>query len=222
MYRNVWKVLHSWAVKCSNTTTEWLLPQDEQHRAIEHDWEGLIVSAISRQYTKLVVITINNDHAKLVKLFWSTNVRSWCSSNWSFMLSKTWYRRQSSANSLQRVSGWTMSGRSLIWSRKSRGPSTVPWGTPDKTSASSLLSPSTMTDCLRPVRKAEIQRWTSPVMPNCSILPRSLLWDTVSKGFEKSKMATSICLALSLSLRMSWVVGRSWVSHECLLNCWYW
>ena len=71
-----------------------------------------------------------------------------------------------SAYSLQRLSGWIMSGRSLMWSRKGRGQGTVPWGTPDKTSASSLLSQSTRT-----VRKAEIQWWMLPVMPNCSIFP---------------------------------------------------
>ena len=45
---------------------------------------------------------------------------------------------------------------SLIYTRKSKGPRTVPCGTPDVTDAGREDSPSTNIDCFLEVRKEEI------------------------------------------------------------------
>ena len=58
--------------------------------------------------------------------------RSSWSAMWSWMVRITLYSRQSSANS--RTHEETLSGRSLICTRNKIGPSTVPWGTPERTS----------------------------------------------------------------------------------------
>ena len=64
--------------------------------------------------------------------------------------------RQSSANSL--ASDSVDSGRSLMNSKKSKGPSTVPCGTQDSTSAVVDLWPSSCTSCVRWLRKSWIHK----------------------------------------------------------------
>ena len=64
--------------------------------------------------------------------------------------------RQSSANSL--ASDSVDSGRSLINSKKSKGPITVPCGTPDSTSEVVDLWPSSCTSCVRWLRKSWIHK----------------------------------------------------------------
>ena len=73
------------------------------------------------------------------------------------------YKRQSPANSL--TCEVTTDGMSLIWSKNKIGPSTVPCGTPDNTSSSWDLNPSTTTPWTRSTRKASVQRRMGPFMP---------------------------------------------------------
>ena len=69
---------------------------------------------------------------------------------WSLLLLISLYKRQSSANSL--TDDLTAFGRSFMWHRKSIGPSTVPWGTPESTVASSEYSPSNASHIFLSVR----------------------------------------------------------------------
>ena len=108
--------------------------------------------------------------------------------------------------------------------RKSNGPSTVPWGTPERTGAEFDSSPSTTTDMCLPVRKARVQELTGPVTPQEANLPRSRSWGTVSKARLKSSIPTSTCVRLSKDLKRSLRVIRSCVSQEWPLRnpCWAW
>ena len=63
----------------------------------------------------------------------------------------------SSAKSLVEVIGEMDSGRSFMYSRKSRGPRTVPCGTPEETVTGSEEVPSSSTRWVLRVRKAVIQ-----------------------------------------------------------------
>ena len=71
--------------------------------------------------------------------------RSACRASWSARLCTGRYMKQSSANNLT----WevTTLGRTFMWIKNSKGPGTVPWGTPDKTLACVEYFPSTSTDC---------------------------------------------------------------------------
>ena len=108
--------------------------------------------------------------------------------------------------------------------RKNNGPSTVPWGTPERTGAKSDSSPSTTTDICLSVRKAHIQELTGPVTPQEANLPRSHSCGTVSKARLKSSVPTSTCVCLSKDLKRSLRVIRSCVSQEWPLRnpCWAW
>ena len=108
--------------------------------------------------------------------------------------------------------------------RKSNGPSTVPWGTPERTGAESDSSPSTTTDICLPVRKACIQELTGPVTPEEANLPRSCTWETVSKAWLKSSIPTSTCMRLSKDLKRSLKIIRSCISQEGPLRnpSWAW
>ena len=61
------------------------------------------------------------------------------------------YRGASSAK--RRISDVTVSGRSLINTRKRRGPRTIPCESPDMTLDVLLAFPSRMTCCVWPIRK---------------------------------------------------------------------
>ena len=74
------------------------------------------------------------------------------------------YRRQSSAK--RRESEWlTASGRSLMKAKKSKGPNTVPCGTPEITSAWEDLHPSNSTRCFLWPRKDSIHCSVCPLTP---------------------------------------------------------
>ena len=62
----------------------------------------------------------------------------------------------SSANGLQ-SDVLSVSGRSFMYAKNNSGPSTVPWGTPERTSDWSEWDSSSMTSCFRFSRKARIQ-----------------------------------------------------------------
>ena len=102
------------------------------------------------------------------KAHFSRFLRSCCSWTWSRVESITRYRRLSSANSRQRVSLWTWDGMSLIYRRNMRGPSTVPWETPDDTASSGDFVPSTKTDWVLPTKNSSIHlsRFPGQAWPN--------------------------------------------------------
>ena len=71
--------------------------------------------------------------------------------------------RQSSAKSC--TVDFTVSGKSFVWHRKSKGPNTVLWGTPESTATSSGFSPCRTTLILRLVKKFVIHVWMRPQTP---------------------------------------------------------
>ena len=72
-----------------------------------------------------------------------------------------------------------------VYVRKSRGPRTVPCGTPDNTCSRLDLAP---------FRKASIQLLTFPRTPQQSSLYSNLEWEILSKAFSKSSRITSTWL----------------------------
>ena len=82
---------------------------------------------------------------------------------------------------------------SLIYVRKSKGPSTVPWGTPESTGAGEDFAPSTSTVCSRLVRKERIHRRSGPPMPTAESFDKRISWSTLSNAFEKSRRTASVC-----------------------------
>ena len=121
--------------------------------------------------------------------------RSFCSLLWSFWLLISRYNKQSSAKNL--TDDLTASGRSFMWKRNSMGPSTVPCGTPESTVICWDDAPSNVTLIFLFVRKFISHLCTGPLIPYWSNLCSRVLWGTVSKAFEKSNIAMSICLPLS-------------------------
>ena len=109
---------------------------------------------------------------------------------WSSCDSIFLYRRQSSAN--KRTCDDTAKGKSFIWHKKSRGPKTVPWGTPESTVTLLDDSPSTTTCIYLLVRNVPSQWWIDPVIPKLSNLVSNSSFGTVSKAFEKSRMIYSV------------------------------
>ena len=73
------------------------------------------------------------------------------------------YTTQSSAKRL--TLEFSPTGKSLMYMRKSRGPNTLPWGTPDSTSAGLEGEPWITTDCCLPFRNEDIQLWSDPLIP---------------------------------------------------------
>ena len=141
---------------------------------------------------------------------------SFCSScefNW-FLISL--YRTQSSAN--RRTVEWILLGKSLMYIRKRRGPSTVPCGTPDSTWVQGECPPLTTTLCSRHVRNFEIQACVLLLMPYLFNLFRCRLCGTVSNAFEKYIMIMSNCDLLFRDLDRSCVMSINWISVEFLLR----
>ena len=123
-----------------------------------------------------------------------------------------WCMRQSSANSL--TLEVTTLGKSLIYIKNSRGPKTAPWGTPEITFVVWDLEPSTTTVCSLVFKKAAVQSNKGPCMPRNSSFPNRRSCGPMSKALEKSKMATSVWIPLSLVCYRSWRVSNRCVSHE--------
>ena len=142
-------------------------------------------------------------HSKVERSLWS--------SNWSAMERIGWYMRQSMANNL--TCEVTTLGRSFICMRNNNGPKTVPWGTPDRTLHGEDLLPST-TVCSRVLKKAAVQSSNGPCMPKNRSLPNKRSWGTMSKAFEKSRIATSVWILQSLASSRSWSVRSNLVSQE--------
>jgi len=130
------------------------------------------------------------------------------------------YRMQSSAK--RRISDVMLSETSLMYRRKSKGPRTVPCGTPDVTGSQVDWDPFTTTRCLRLDKKELIQLSVLPRIPYESILVSKRWWGTESKAFEKSKIATSVGDPESRALAQSSIASINWVSHKWpdLKPCW--
>ena len=85
-------------------------------------------------------------------------------------------------------------------------------GTPDRILHEEDL-PST-TVCSRVFKKAAVQSNKGPFMPKNRSFPNKRSWGTVSKPFEKSRIATSVWILRSLASSRSWSVTSNWVSQE--------
>ena len=129
-----------------------------------------------------------------------------------FMLLIERYKRQSSAK--RQTVDFTESGKSLLWHKIRRGPSTVSWGTPGSTLTASDSSPSTPTFIRLFVRKSHSHAFMLPSTQYCLILWRSFLWGKVSNAFEKSGIIISIWIPTSNFPMRSCTVVTSCVSHE--------
>ena len=81
-----------------------------------------------------------------------------------FLVSYRSIKMQSSAKSW--ILELILSGRSFMNSRKSKGLSTKPCGTPLTTGTLSDAQPSTTSRCERPSKKDEIHWWVLPLMPS--------------------------------------------------------
>ena len=98
---------------------------------------------------------------------------------------------------------------SLMYSKKSIGPRTEPYGTPDVTSVVSGRAPLTETRCLRVDRKDVIKLCVLPVIPYEVSLDRRRLCGTLSKALAKSRRIASVCVLLSNAIIQSWTVSIS-------------
>ena len=88
------------------------------------------------------------------------------------------YMMQSSAKSL--ILDWTQSGRSLIKTKNSSGPKTVPWGTPLRTLTLSDLAPSTVIFCVSVCQKSPYPAKGVPSYPIMVKFPEQILvWHAV-------------------------------------------
>ena len=90
----------------------------------------------------------------------------------------------------------------------------MPWGTPDRTLHGEDLLPSTTTVCSRVFKKAAVQSNKGPCMPTNRSFPNKRSWGTVSKAFEKSRIAKSVWILRCLASSRSWSVRSNWGSQE--------
>ena len=117
--------------------------------------------------------------------------RSFCICTWSWIDLIVRYIKQSSANKRTCVPGSTTCVRSFMNNKNKRGPITVPWGTPDFTSAESDVLPSTTTCWLRWLRNEDIHEDIHKASA-CSwvwcAVPYQTLWQNLKlqhrSGFE--------------------------------------
>ena len=111
-------------------------------------------------------------------------------SSWKLQISR--YITASSAYSF--ILEFKLHTMSLIYVMNKKGPSTVPWGTPDKTSAQPDFSPFTWTRWERPRRNDLIHSKVLFRTPKLWNLCSNLWWGTLSKAFEKSSKRASVLI----------------------------
>ena len=80
------------------------------------------------------------------------------------------------ANSLIFVPSVKPLDMSLMYIKKKSGPSTVPWGTPERTDVGGDSIPSTKTLWFLPIKKDLVQSKGGPLIPLCSNFRRSPSW----------------------------------------------
>ena len=90
-----------------------------------------------------------------------------------------------------------LSSISFIYSRKSNGPRTEPWGTPLNTLAHSELIPSKQTRRNLLFNQLLIHSNSLPLIPYLSNLYNSRSCRTLSNAFAKSRYITSIAVPVS-------------------------
>lgn len=143
-----------------------------------------------------------------------------CRATWSLELLISWYIMQSSAKSLILQEIFVV--MSFINIRKSRGPRTEPWGTPDVTGMLSECTFSKITNCERPYKKSSIQFVRFPVPSILLSSAFNFLWHTESNAFEKSSSIKSVCERLLIEKARSCTTSVSYVAVDSpFLNpCW--
>lgn len=114
-------------------------------------------------------------------------------------------------------------GKSLMYIRKSSGPSTEPCGTPEWTALGSELTLLTETNWERFFRKHSSHVRSLGSILSSFNLCNSKLWQTLSKALEKSMNMQSAELVWSRITFNLCVKATSWVSHEnvFLKPCWW-
>ena len=95
------------------------------------------------------------------------------------------YTTQSSAKRL--TLEFSPTGKSLMYTRKSRGPNTVPWGTPDRTSAGLEGEPWITTDCCLPCLAIESREYTVSIINTYT--RESWVWWRPQKTVRHAKTA---------------------------------
>jgi hypothetical protein len=97
-----------------------------------------------------------------------------------------------------------------VTQQKKGPPSNVPCSTPVDCSFFGFFSINNKLHFLL-VRKFASQLLIEPLTAYSSSLLSNLLCGTVSKAFEKYRIATSVCMAASCDFRKSCNVANSWV-----------
>ena len=106
---------------------------------------------------------------------------------------------------------------SLTYARNSRGPNTLPCGTPEVTLTSSDNCPSTLTLCERPKRNPCTHKTTLKSTPVAAIFVSSLSYGTKSKAFEKYIIIASVPTPLSSESAISWQTVTTWLPHHLFI-----
>ena len=94
------------------------------------------------------------------------------------------------------------------------GPSTVPWGTPDKTEVQDEWCPHRTMHWYRLVRKLLSQDRSGPWIPYACIFVKRRSFGTESNAFERSKNISSVVKPLFLSLAQSWKDDNNWERQD--------
>ena len=143
----------------------------------------------------------------------SNAVRSCCSRSLSCWFLIGLKRSVSSAN-IRLFELLVASGRSLIYARNKSGQRTVPWGTPDRTSALDECQFSRSTCCFWSPMNKLIHLLVFPLTRSKLSLWSSQACRTLSNALAKSNRMMSTCLPFERFLALSWMVTISCLSHS--------
>ena len=122
-----------------------------------------------------------------------------CSSSASIYASKAFVsshsisRYKSVSSAKGRAVGDMQEGKSLMYTRKRSGPSTLPCGTPDNTGLTSDEAPSIATYWEQSLRKSLIQSWVLPLALHACSLSSRRSFGTLSNVSLKSNKIASVC-----------------------------
>ena len=104
--------------------------------------------------------------------------------------------------------------KSLIYSRKRRGPRIDPWGTRAFTSLQDECWPFKTTLCFLEFKRSFESSSNLPDMPFFWSLNIRLSCHTLSNAFDVSKNTRRTSKPSSKDLYISWVIERSWLMQE--------
>ena len=142
------------------------------HRVISNDSDGFSFCLCKEQSASMILRLFEmrrTSHLSGLNFISHFSSQSWslfrssCNAWVSAFVLIVLYNSESSANNL--TVDWTQWGRSLIYARNKRGPSTIPWGTPDVTGAGLDVFPSRVTCWCLLLRKLWIQQRVLPRTP---------------------------------------------------------